>query len=356
MNYRTLGRTGLKVSELAFGTIPILKGFKSYDEIMPKFFSPSTEEAVKILRTAFEKGINHYDTATCNEYGDAEHKVGVAFQGHALRKDVVIASRARQYSYEGMCNAVETSLKALKTDYIDIFYIHQVNPDNIDTALNEQDGAIKALRQHKQKGNIRFIGMASHHVDVFKQALLLKDIDVYQFPQNIVENGFYPRIRHDVETSNIGTVAMKIFGAGPLADLYDHALLISYPLHELEVHSALIGIGTMEQLVENLDSYERSIYERDFFKSQSGQVISNLAQQGHCNRCQLCICPLGMKVSHILRYRAYHHFYGLPSFSTSRYQDVKIKADQCTECGICEQQCPLNLPIIKMLKDAHSTL
>lgn len=184
----------------------------------------------------------------------------------------------------------------------------------------------------------------------------MPDIDVYQFPQNIVENGFYPRLRFDVELHNIGTVAMKIYGAGPLAEIYDKALLISYPLYQLAVHSALIGIGTSQQLKENIIAYQQAIIEQHSLKTKADEVIQYLKETGHCNRCQLCSCDLGIPVSHILRFRAYYLYYGLQSFSRDRYQKRSITADKCVQCGKCEKQCPLHLPIMEMLKESHSIL
>lgn len=356
MFYRTLGRTDVKVSEISFGTIPILKGFKSYDEIMPKFFNLSMEESNNLLHMAFDEGINFYDTATYDEYADAEQKTGIAFRHSSLRSKVIIGSRARRYTYEEMYQAVEHSLEILGTDYADIFYIHQANPDNIALALDAEAGAIRALREHKQKGNIRFIGLASHYVEVFQKSLLVSDIDVYQFPQNIVENGFYPRLRFDVERHNIGAVAMKIYGAGPFAEIYDKALLISYPLHQLAVHSALIGIGTPQQLRENIIAYEQAITKQQSLKIKADEIIQDLKETGHCNRCQLCVCHLSIPVSHILRFRAYYYYYDLKSFSRDRYQKRSITADKCDKCGKCEEQCPLHLPIMEMLGDAHHIL
>ncbi|MBA9086866.1 hypothetical protein FHR92_003346 [Fontibacillus solani] len=356
MRYRILGKTGLNVSELSFGTAPILDGFKSYDEMMPKFYRLTLKESTDVLRKAYHEGINFYDTATVNEYGDAEYKLGYAFKSSSSRSEIIIGSRARRYDYEGMKAAIECSLKTLNTEYIDIFYIHQVNPDVFQLALDEECGAIRAMREYQQKGVITHLGITSHYVSVFEKSLDFDDLVVHQFPQNLMENGFYPRLRGRVEENNIGTVPMKIYGAGPLLEVYEKPLLISYILNNLNTHTALIGIGTMEQLIENLSAYEQAIKNTEEYALEVDRVITDLISKKQCNRCQVCECPKDIRISHLLRYRAYYHYYNYQSFSVDRYNKLKTGADACDKCMCCEKSCPIGLPIVEYLEDAHRVL
>ena len=139
MGYRALGRTGLLVSEIGFGTIPILKGSVP---VLPDYYNLSDHEALSVMEHAFRLGCNLYDTAIVPEYGDAELKLG-KFASFIGRERLVISDKARFYDGNEMYAAVETSCKNLGT-WADVYFVHQVDPDSQDEVF-ENAGALYAI-------------------------------------------------------------------------------------------------------------------------------------------------------------------------------------------------------------------
>ena len=154
MRYRELGKTGLRVSEIGFGTIPILSG---HVPVLPKFYSPDAETAIAILRYAYDHGCNFYDTAIPEEYGDAEVKLG-QFAKTIDRSKIIISDKARFYSGGEIYREVLRSIETLGTRP-DIYFVHQVDESNADEVFGKY-GAVDALYDLKREGRIGFTGIA----------------------------------------------------------------------------------------------------------------------------------------------------------------------------------------------------
>ncbi|MBU1155574.1 MAG: aldo/keto reductase, partial [Proteobacteria bacterium] len=148
-----LGNTGLMVSEVGFGGIPLTR--------------ISQDEAVALLRAALDKGFTYFDTARM--YGDSEVKMGQALEGR--RDQVILATKTMKRGGQEMTQEIEASLEALRTSYIDLYQMHNlVKPEDID-ALSDPDGAYQALLRAKQEGKVGHIGFSSHHPDMAIKAI-----------------------------------------------------------------------------------------------------------------------------------------------------------------------------------------
>ncbi len=169
MRYRLLGNTGLEVSEVGFGAIPIIR--------------LSFAEAEQVLRRALERGINFYDTA--HLYVDSEEKIGRAFAGQ--RRQVLLASKTIKRDRQGAREDLELSLRRLGTDYLDLYQLHQVSQDSDWETLTGPDGALEYLTQARQAGRIRHLGVTSHSLEMAIRLVQTGLFSTIQFPFNFVE-------------------------------------------------------------------------------------------------------------------------------------------------------------------------
>ncbi|MGD8564514.1 MAG: aldo/keto reductase, partial [Desulfarculaceae bacterium] len=207
-----LGRTGLMVSEIGFGGIPVTR--------------LDLQEAVDLIAYCFEKGINFFDTA--NMYGDSEEKIGRALED--VRDQVILATKSRKLDGGGLKEHMTRSLEMLRTDYIDLFQIHNLSkPEELERAL-APGGACEALAQAKDEGIIRHIGFSSHNPDTALKACRTGLFTTVQIPFNFVEPQVEEKVFAAAREMDMGLIAMKPLGGGLLdrADLC-FAFLRQYP-------------------------------------------------------------------------------------------------------------------------------
>lgn len=343
MRYRKLGNTGLSVSEIGFGTIPILSGNVP---VLPEYFSPDTDEAVRIMKHAFELGCNFYDTAVSEEYGDAEYKLG-RFVEKIGRERIIISDKARYYSGGEIYNAVQRSIENLGT-VPDIYFVHQVDLKNQDEVF-EKYGALDALCDLKKEGKIKFTGIASHYYDVMLRADRDSRVDIIQGCGNILERGMLERICDF--SGGKGFILNKVYGAGVLIDPFTPMELISGIL-DYPFSCALIGIGnTLQADVAMGQEYSSE-------KMSFDAVIHRLENEFEpipCNRCQRCVCPHGTEIHTMFRQYNYCHlgkdFWALKKLS------LNIK-EAARHCMICTKMscmiCPMGLHIPELIQKIDS--
>ncbi len=213
MIYRELGQTGLMVSQISFGCIPILKGKIS---ILPHYYGRTMSEALEIMEKAYALGINLFDTAVVPEYGDAEIKLGEFLKQHP---DIIVSDKARAYTGEDMRRALATSLKNIGRSCCEIYFVHQVAPENEEETF-EEDGALDALVQAKARGEIRFTGIATHHYDVALRAAKDPRVDVIQVPGNVLERGILDRMAAEPAFEGKVVLVCKVVCGGDPAGLF----------------------------------------------------------------------------------------------------------------------------------------
>ena len=198
MEYRTLGKTGLKISRMGFGGIPIQK----IDE----------EGTKKLLHAMAEKGINYIDSA--RGYTVSEQYIGYGLEG--IRDKFVLATKSMARTKEAMAADIETSLNNFRTDYIDLYQVHNPSMEQLDQVIGE-GGALEALIEAKAAGKIGHIGLTVHSTAVFERALELDWVETIMFPYNIVEQQGAELIRKCAE-KNIGFIDMKPLAGGAIED------------------------------------------------------------------------------------------------------------------------------------------
>ena len=328
MEYVTLGRTGLRVSRLGFGGIPIQR--------------INAEESKTLLDAVRSAGINYIDTA--RGYTVSEELIGQAIEG--CRKDFVLATKSMSRDKEGMAKDIETSLKNLRTDYIDLYQVHNpANPDQL-TQVCGEGGALEALLEAKAAGKIGHIGVTAHSLEVFEKALELDWVETIMFPYNIVESQGEELMRRAKE-KNVAFIDMKPLAGGAIED---GRLALRY-IRQNDAATVIIpGMYSTKEVAENAEA----VADTSPLTAEELSAIEKVRQElgtNFCRRCNYCApCTAGINISGAFLFHGYLSRYGLGDWAKGRYDALSAKAGDCVECGECESRCPYNLPIREMLK------
>lgn len=330
MQKRTLGRTGLKVTEIGFGGIPIQR--------------LSEKEAVKVVKAAFDAGINFFDTA--RGYTDSEHKIGIALKD--VRDKFYLATKGMVTTREEAERDLKTSLSELRMDKIELYQIHNLrDKERLDKIL-APGGALEFLKEQREKGVIDFIGITGHVPELLIDAIKTGEFDTVQVPFNIVETQATELINF-AKKNNIGIIIMKPFAGGALAD--DRVLKF---ILERPVSTVIPGMASVNEVKKNIKAAETELTgeERSKLRKEAEKIDKNL-----CRRCGYCMpCPQGIDIVMVNTFNRMYEWMNMKETAKLRYKQLPVKADACTECGQCEKKCPYNLAVREMLKRAHKNL
>lgn len=329
MKYTVLGKTGLKISVVGFGGIPIQR--------------IDVEGTRKVIDACEEKGINFIDTA--RGYTVSESYLGEVLEGR--REKFVIATKSMSRTYEAMKADIETSLKNLRTNYIDLYQIHNIKADaEFDTCFGE-DGAYKALLEAKNEGKIGHIGATAHGTEAFERLITeFEDkIETIMFPFNIVESQGVELMK-ECTKKNIGFIAMKPMAGG---NLDDGTLAMKYILNNPDCTVAIPGMYDVKEVYQNADAVDAGELTAEEIE-KCKEIVKELGSN-FCRRCGYCApCPQGLNIPSNFLFANYLRKYGLGDWAKDRYNSMPKKASDCVQCGVCETRCPYDLPIREMLK------
>ena len=327
MRYVKLGKTGLQISELGFGGIPIIR--------------LDTNTAVQVLRRAYEKGITFYDTA--NAYRDSEEKIGCAFDG--IREKIVIATKTLQRSANNAKKHLENSLRMLKTDYIDLYQMHQIAQEKDWQAVTAPDGALEAVIKAQKEGKIRFIGVTSHNLSMAVRLVKTGLFSTIQFPFNFIEDAAKDELFHVAREFGMGIIVMKPF-AGGMIDNAEVAIKFlrqypdAVPIPGYDSVDSVDQVSAFYQLLNVVTDNDRKLMEK--FRQDLGKQF--------CRRCEYCQpCPNGVMITMAMGYRLLASRMS-PAVSVKFAQLAMESVKECTECEVCLERCPYELPIHDMLK------
>lgn len=329
---RALGKTNLKINRIGFGGIPIQR--------------VTQQDTNKIIDELINQGINFIDSA--RGYTVSEEYIGNAIEGK--RDNFILASKSMSRTYEDMLKDVDITLENFKTDYIDLYQLHNVKSDEYENIFND-NMAYKALLDCKSQGKIKNIGITSHSIDTIKKAVRDEKFDTIQFPYNIVEDQA-DEIFREAHKRNIGIIVMKPLAGGAINNA---KLAIKYILSKEYIDVAIPGMDSVDQVLENISVLENlDIDKEDELKIED---IRNQLGNRFCRRCEYCMpCPVGINIPMNFLLEGYYSRYNLKEWSKERYNSLDIKASDCVECGKCESKCPYDLPIREMLKEVTEKL
>lgn len=329
MEYRMLGKTGLQVSRLGFGGIPI-----------QRIDAEGTRSLIHQMR---EAGVNYIDTA--RGYTVSEQYLGYGLEG--LREDFIVATKSMARTREAMEADIAVSLANLRTDYIDLYQVHNPSPEQL-RQICAPGGALEALLAAKNDGRIRHLGVTAHSLETARMALELDWVETIMFPYNIVERQGEELIAA-CEKKNIGFICMKPLAGGALEDV---STALRYILANAHVSVVIPGMAAPEELAQNLAVCENTA-PLTSAELASIQEIRSRLDTNFCRRCGYCApCTAGIVIPNIFTFEAYLSRYGLENWAKDRYAALEKNASDCVGCGICETRCPYHLPIREMLKTA----
>lgn len=328
MKKRILGRTGLEVTIVGIGGIPIQK--------------ISQEETTEMFKAVKESGINFIDTA--RGYGISEEYIGNAINGS--RDHYVLATKSTMRTYEEMKADIEISLHNLKTDYIDLYQLHFIKDEAVYNQVMGENGAYKALVEAKEAGKIGFIGITAHKKEVIELALETDHFDTIQYPYNPIErHGEY--LFEKAKAKNIGVIIMKPIAGGAFEK---GELSIKYILNNENVTAVIPGMETSELVIKNANIAKNDLVLTEKERNEIQAVVDQLGET-FCRRCGYCEpCPEGIVISGQFLLEGYLLRYDLEDWARQRFEALDKTAKDCIECGICETRCPYELPIREMLK------
>ncbi|MDY7077201.1 MAG: aldo/keto reductase [Chloroflexota bacterium] len=328
-----LGKTGLKVSRVGIGGIPIQR--------------PPENEAIKVIRRALDLGVNLIDTSI--GYGDSEERIGKGIAGR--REQVIIATKGRWKDRATALENIERSLERLNTGYIDLWQFHGVNTLEGYEGVLGPDGAMEGAQVALQAGKIRHIGISSHSPDVAKRAVVSGHFETIQFPFNFVARELAEELAPLAREHDVGFIAMKPFAGGMLRKA---RLAIKYLLQ----FDRVVPIPGVEKAVEIEEIVDIVNNEPWDLKPQERQEIEEIrARVGtrFCRRCRYCMpCPQDVEIQPLMTLPVLWELWpsGL-SFSERSIggyvTHVVESAENCVQCGECEEKCPYELPIREMM-------
>ena len=329
MEYRILGKTGLKISRMGFGGIPIQK--------------IDAEGTKALMRKLREAGVNYIDTA--RGYTVSESFLGEALEG--IRQDFILATKSMARDKAGMAKDIDISLANLRTDYIELYQVHNPTMAQLEQVI-APGGALEALQEAKAAGKIGHIGITAHALDVFEKALELPWVETIMFPYNIVETQGEKLIAKCAE-KNIGFIDMKPLAGGAIENA---TLALRFICANENVTVTIPGMAELHEIDQNIAACADTAPLTGGEKAAIGQVRSELGTN-FCRRCNYCQpCAAGINISGVFLFEGYLSRYGLADWAKGRYATLSVKASACIGCGACEDRCPYGLPIRKMLKAA----
>lgn len=330
-----LGKTEIVVNKNGFGALPIQR--------------ISDEEAVKIVRTAYDRGVTFFDTARF--YTDSEHKLGLALSD--IRSQVYISSKTAAVKPEDFWKDLDTTLTNLKTDYLDIYQFH--NP-SFCPKPGDDSGVYECMLEAKKQGKIRHIGITNHRLAVANEAIESGLYETLQFPFCYLATEDDIALVRACKEKDMGFIAMKALSGGLITNSaaayafeaqYDNVLPIWGVQRMSEMEEFLSYIDCPPQMTDEI----RAVIEHDR-KELMGEF---------CRGCGYCMpCPAGIEINNCARMSLMIRRAPSAAQLTPEMQAKMMKIEECLHCEQCMSKCPyhLNTPelLAKNLKDYKEIL
>jgi predicted aldo/keto reductase-like oxidoreductase len=331
VRYREFGKTGYKVSALGFGAMNLP--------------NVSMEESRAALNYALDQGINYIDTAAA--YRTSEEILGECISHR--RDEFFLATKTGRRDYESAKEEIERSLVRMKTDYLDLLQIHYVNRESEYEKAMSEDGAYRAVMEAKKAGKIRFVGITGHRPDLLTKWIKSELFDQVLFHLSLVQPFALHELVPTATELNMGKTAMKPLSGGFVQPV-DKAMRFPY---SQDVHVIISGMTSVEQVKENLAAFEQEVGGEE--KRELEVLAAELG--GHdCRRCNYCGCPIKIPIPDIMISSITSQKFGLlprgEQFFNKHKENIISCADYepCKEKPICEQVCPYELPMQKVIQ------
>jgi hypothetical protein len=365
MHYKPFGNTGVKLSALGFGAMRL----------------PGDEEqAITLMRRAFDLGVNYIDSAPYYCDKKSEILVGKAIKGYRDKVYISTKNPIENDSGADWTGRLEHSLKQLDTDYIDFYHFWGIGLKGFKHWETLTDGPLQAAQKALDQGMIKFLSFSYHD-----SAENLKYIaDSGRFSSCLIQYNLLDRSNEEnlayMKEKGIGVVVMGPVGGGRLGSPSEviRGLLKEKPASTAEmalrfvlandnVNVALSGMGTVQMVEENVKIASKAghLTPEELTQVKAMMEENKKLAELYCTSCDYCKpCPANINIPHIFGMMNTHRVYGLTDHAKSAYTAMmrgegwvkSADATKCTECGACEEKCPQKLPVMKQLKETHETL
>ncbi|NBI67805.1 aldo/keto reductase [Pseudoflavonifractor sp. 60] len=323
-----LGSTGIEIEKNGFGCLPIQR--------------ISKEEAARLLRKAVDGGMNYFDTARA--YSDSEEKMGYAFAG--IRDQLVIATKTHAQTGAELREHLETSLKMLNTDYIDLYQFH--NPAFCPQPGGE-DGLYDAALEAKKQGKIRHIGITNHRLAVAREAVASGLYATLQFPYSYLSGSQEGELVESCRKQGMGFVAMKGMAGGLLSNGTAAAAWMAR-------QEGVVPIWGVQHQWE-LDQFLACVQEVPALTAELQAVIDKDRAEltgDFCRSCGYCMpCPVGIQINQCARMSLMLRRMPAADYLTEYWQGEMKKIENCLRCGKCASKCPYGLDTPRLLQDNY---
>ena len=320
-----LGRTGLMVTKTSMGCLPVQRC--------------GLDEAVELLRAAYDGGIRYFDTA--NLYTDSEKKIGLALSD--VRDQIVLSTKSTAKDRDGVLAHIENSLKMMRTDHIDLFQFHQVAevPDPEDP-----NGAYAGALEAKRRGWIDHIGVTSHRVNIAEDCIASGNFETLQFPFSYISSPRDLDLAAKCKAAGMGFIAMKGLAGGMLTNVRAcHAFMKQY-----DNVVPIWGIQSMEELRQWLEVDREDPDMDDELRSFIDKERRELSGS-FCRSCGYCMpCPVGIEIRNCARMDRLLRRSPWQQYMTDEWRAKMEKIEDCLECHRCSSRCPYQLDTPTLLK------
>lgn len=324
----TLGKTGLTIEKNGFGCLPIQR--------------VSRQEAVRLLRRAYDGGMNYFDTARA--YTDSEEKVGEAFAG--MRDKVILATKSQAQTGEQMKQDLETSLRMLKTDYIDVYQFH--NPAFCPKPGGE-DGLYDAALEAQAQGKIRFISITNHRLAVAQEAIDSGLYATLQFPFSYLSGVQEEMLLDGCVKAGMGFIAMKALAGGLIRDGYTAAAFMARQPHVVPIWGVQHN-WELNQFLDCIQNPPELTPERQAVIARDRKELAG----DFCRGCGYCMpCPVGIEINNCARMSLMLRRAPADAWLTSEQQAKMEKIKDCLHCGQCKSKCPYGLDTPRLLEENY---
>ena len=324
----TLGKTGLNIEKNGFGCLPIQR--------------VSRQEAVRLLRRAYDGGMNYFDTARA--YTDSEEKVGEAFAG--MRDKVILATKSQAQTGEQMKQDLETSLRMLKTDYIDVYQFH--NPAFCPKP-GGADGLYDAALEAQAQGKIRFISITNHRLAVAQEAIDSGLYATLQFPFSYLSGVQEEMLLDGCVKAGMGFIAMKALAGGLIRDGYTAAAFMARQPHVVPIWGVQHD-WELEQFLDCIQNPPELTPERQAVIARDRKELAG----DFCRGCGYCMpCPVGIEINNCARMSLMLRRAPTDAWLTPEQQAKMEKIKDCLHCGQCKSKCPYGLDTPRLLEENY---
>jgi len=376
MQYREMGNTGEKVSALGFGCMrfqTIGEGKENIDEDL----------SIKQLRHAIDKGVNYVDTAYPYHGGNSELLVAKALTD-GYREKVYLADKLPSWlikSREDMDKYLDEQLEKLETDYIDFFLLHALSKDRWDNYLKHN--VFDFIEKAKESGKIKHIGFSFHdELSVFKEIVDAYNWDFCQIQYNFMDEDYQAGLEglNYAADKGLGVVVMEPLKGGSLTrnlpedieKIWNSADIKRSPAewalrfvwNNPKVSLLLSGMNQFDHIDENIrvaeDALPNSLTDKELGIIEEVRKVYDNRIKVDCTSCKYCLpCPEGVMIPNVFSLYNNASIYNTWESQKRGYANLESQgkaADNCIECGLCEESCPQHIPIREKLKEARVAL